>query len=75
MVLCQSPKTTSQIVIHETAAEGGDAPPMNYSQKRITRNDRLQSKEEGEANQSVESIVEASSQIVDEANLLPLIIY
>ena len=48
---------------------------MNYSQKRITRNDKLQSKEEGEANQSVESIVEASSQMVDDGSHPPVIIY
>ena len=49
-VLCQSPpRAIRQIVIHETDEAGG-APPMNYSQKRITRNDKLQSKEEGEGN-------------------------
>lgn len=47
---------------------------MNFSQKRITRNDKLKSKEEGEANQSVESIAEASSQLVEDATH-PVIIF
>ncbi len=48
MVLSESPKAIRSIVIHDTG-EGG-APPMNFSQKRITRNERLLSKEEVEAN-------------------------
>ena len=55
--LMQSPRVIPQIVIHETEV------PMNKSQKRITRNIRLQSKDTGEVNQSVDSVGEAGPMI------------